>query len=203
VELEFRHIQMPVTIRNRSVEPSHEPDDLLAVQLSTRLVQVGDIGRIAGLPFVEPALETPYVGPLRARRVVGAKEVERRRNPLVEVALDNLRWNPARFHDPEQAVVPGAQVEALLLEHRSHGTGQRMESGRGQHLELELPIPVDVLGIGKEVQPVLYDFIEGTEQTLALLGPSLEKLLGLPFPLVPEVLAQQVRHLPAMPHLLA
>src|SRR4029453_11918139 len=174
VELEFRHVQMPVPIRDRRVEPSHEPDDLLSVQLAAGLVQVSDGGRIAGLPFVEAALETPYIGPVRARRVVGAKEVERRRNPLVEVALDDLRWNPARFHDPEQAVVPGAQVEALLLEHRSHGTGQRMESGRGQHLELEFPVPVDVLGIGKEVQPVLYDFIEGPQQTLALPGPPLE-----------------------------
>src|SRR4029453_1113838 len=46
VELEFRHVQMPVPIGDRRVEPSHEPDDLLSVQLAAGLVQVSNIGRI-------------------------------------------------------------------------------------------------------------------------------------------------------------
>lgn len=78
-----------------------------------------------------------------------------------------------------------------------------MEGGGGEHLELELAVAVDELGVGEEVEPVLDDFIEGAEQALPLLGAALEELLGLALPLVAEVLAEQVGHLPAVAHLLA
>src|SRR5204863_6907277 len=50
-------------------------------------------------PFVIPALESPHVRPVRGRGVVGAEEVERRGDPLIEEALDHVRRHLAGLHD--------------------------------------------------------------------------------------------------------
>src|SRR5438445_787141 len=93
-------------------------------------------------------------------------------------------------------------MEGLFLEHRAHGAREWSERGHRQHLQLELAIPVDELGVGEEVEPGGDDLVEGAEQPLALVGATLEQLRGLALSLVAEVRAQEVGHLPPVPHLL-
>src|SRR2546421_10658893 len=93
-------------------------------------------------------------------------------------------------------------MERLFLEHRIHGARQRVERRGGEHRELELAVPVDELRVGEEVEPVVDQLVERPQQSLALVGASLQQLRRLALPLVAEVAAQEVRHLPAVPHLL-
>src|SRR4029077_3650951 len=62
--------------------------------------------------------------------------------------------------------------------------------------------PSDELGVGKEVEPVVHELVEGAEQPFPLVGPALEQLGRLALAFVPEVRAEQVGHLPPVPHLL-
>src|SRR2546421_7963862 len=93
-------------------------------------------------------------------------------------------------------------MERLFLEHRIHGARQRVERRGGEHRELELAVPVDELRVGEEVEPVVDQLVERPQQSLALVGASLQQLRRLALSLVAEMAAQQIRHLPAVPHLL-
>ncbi len=124
---------------------------------------------------------------MRGRGIVGAKEVERRGDPLIEEALDHFGGHFARLHNAQQAVVAGAEVIRLLLEHRSHGARQRIERRDGEHLELELAVAVDELRVREEVEPVVDDLIEGAEQPLAFIGAALEQLRRFALPFVAEM----------------
>src|SRR2546429_568522 len=93
-------------------------------------------------------------------------------------------------------------MERLFLEHRIHGARQRVERRGGEHRELELAVPVDELRVGEEVEPVVDQLVERPQQSLALVGAPLQQLRRLALSLVAEMAAQQIRHLPAVPHLL-
>ena len=67
---------------------------------------------------------------------------------------------------------------------------------------MELAVAVDELRVGKEIHPVVHDFVEAAQQPLSFERIPLEQLRGLSATLVTEVFTQQVRHLPTMPHLL-
>ena len=95
-----------------------------------------------------------------------------------------------------------AEVEALLAEHRPHRAGERREARRREHVELELAVPVDELGVGEEVDPVVHVDVEGAEQPAVLPGAPLEELARLDLSGFAEVVDEQVAHLPAVAHLL-
>src|SRR5438309_164325 len=161
VQLEVGDLELPLALRDEHVEPLDELYDLLAVQIARDLVQlalVGLRGAVRGtLPLVIPSLQSPDIGPMRRRGVVGAEQIERRGDPLIEEALDDLGWHLPGLHDAEQPVVAGAQVVRLLLEHRAHRARQRIERGDGEHFQLELAVAVDELRVREEVEPVVDD----------------------------------------------
>jgi len=70
-----------------------------------------------------------------------------------------------------------------------------------KHLQLELAVAVDELRVRKEVEPVVHDLVEGAEQPFTFVSAPLEQLGGFAFALVAEMRAQQVGHLPTVPHL--
>src|SRR5579864_5774707 len=87
---------------------------------------------------------------MRRRRVVGAKQIVGTRNPLVEIFLNQPPWNHARFHDAPQSVIARAHVEGLFAQHVRHGTSQRSECGILEHLQLELAVAIDEVGVGEK-----------------------------------------------------
>ena len=96
----------------------------------------------------------------------------------------------------------GSEVEALLAQHRSHRARERREARRREHVELELAVAVDELGVREEVDPVVDVDVEGPEQAVVLPGAALEELARLDLPGLAEVVDEQVAHLPAVAHLL-
>jgi len=202
IESRIRHAQPAVAVRDEHVEPLDQLGDLLPVQIPAELVELRLVGLDLILALVVASLEPPHVRPVRRRRIVGAEQIERRRDPLIEEPLDHLRGHRARLHDAQQAVVAGAEVEGLFLQHRIHRARQRVERRHGEHGELELAVPVDELRVGEEVEPVVHQLVEGAEQPLAIVGAALEQLGRFALALVAEVRAEQVGHLPPVPHLL-
>src|SRR5256884_6294150 len=93
-------------------------------------------------------------------------------------------------------------MERLFLEHRVHGARQRVERRGGEHGELKLAVPVDELRVREEVEPVVHQLVERPQQPLAFVGAPLQELRRLALAFVAEVAAQQIGHLPAVPHLL-
>ena len=75
-------------------------------------------------------------------------------------------------------------------------------AGGREHVELELPVAVDELGVREEVDPVVHVHVEGAEQPVVLPGAALEELARLDLPGLAEVVDEQVAHLPAVAHLL-
>src|SRR2546425_356419 len=202
VELEVGDLEPALPLRDEHVEPLDQLHDLLAVQLAAVLVQMGLVGLRLVVALVVAALQAPHVRPVGGRGVVGAEQVERRGDPLVEEPLDHLGRHLPRLDDAQQPVVAGAEVERFLLQHRDHRARQRVERRHRQHRELELAVAIDELRVGEEVEPVVHQLVERAEQALPLVGAAVEQLRRLALSLVTEVRAQQVRHLPAVPHLL-
>src|SRR2546426_777187 len=187
IERELRDLEPALALRDEHVEALDQLDDLLAIQLARVLVQLRLVRLLRVLALVVAPFQPPHVGPMRRGGIVVPKQVERGRDPLVEKPLDRLGRHLAGLHDAQQPVVPRAEMEGLFLEHRAHGARQRIERGHRQHLQLELPVPVDELGVGEEVEPGGDDLVEGAEQPLALVGAALEQLRGLALSLVAEV----------------
>src|SRR3989441_1508992 len=202
IERELRDLEPALALRDEHVEALDQLDDLLAIQLARVLVQLRLVRLLRVLALVVAPFQPPHVGPMRRGGIVVPEQVERGRDPLVEKPLDRLGRHLAGLHDAQQPVVPRAEMEGLFLEHRAHGARQRIERGHRQHLQLELPVPVDELGVGEEVEPRGDDLIEGAEQPLTLVGAALQQLRGLALPFVAEVRAQEVGHLPPVAHLL-
>src|SRR5205807_5582491 len=63
-------------------------------------------------------------------------------------------------------------------------------------------VSVDELRVGEDVEPVVHQLVERSQQPLAFVGAPLQQLGRLALPFVAEVAAQEIRHLPAVPHLL-
>src|SRR6266568_898823 len=202
VELEVGDLEVPLPLRDEQVQALDELRDLLPVQLAAVLVELRLVGLRLVLALVVAPLQPPNVRPVRRGGVVRAEQVEGSGDPLIEEALHHLGWHLARLHDPQQAVVPGAQVERFLLEHRVHGARQRVKGRDGEHRQLELAVAIDELGVGEEVEPVVDELVERSEQALPFVGAALEQLRRLTPAFVPEVPAEQVRHLPTVSHLL-
>src|SRR3989442_3127653 len=202
IELRVRHPQPAVSVRNEHVQPLHQLGDLLAVQVAAELVELRLVGLGLVLPLVVAAFQSPHIGPVRRRRVVRAEQIERGGDPLVEEALDHLGRHLARFHDAQEPIVAGAEVERLLLQHGVHGARQRIERRDREHGELELTVAIDELRVGEEIEPVVHQLVERPEQPLPLVGPALEQLRRLALSLVAEMAAEEIRHLPAMAHFL-
>jgi hypothetical protein len=85
---------------------------------------------------------------------------------------------------------------------RSHRPGERREGRGREHVELELAVAVDELGVGEEVHPVVDVDVERSEEPAVLPGAPLEELAGLDPARIAEVIDEEVAHLPSMAHLL-
>src|SRR5438034_1088062 len=81
-------LELPLALGDKHVEPLDELRDLLTVQLAAVFVELCLVGLHLIVPLVVAPLEPPHVRPVGGRRVVGAEQVERRRDPLVEELLD-------------------------------------------------------------------------------------------------------------------
>ena len=166
------------------------------------LVELAPVGGGGVLPFVVPALEPVHVGPLCRARVVHAEEIVGGRQPLVEVFLQQPDGDLARSDNALDAVVAGAEMEGLLLQHGRHAPREGGEGRAREHLELELAVPVDELGEDEEIDPVVDVLVERPEQPAPLERPAFQELLRLPPAGLAELVDEEVRHLVAVAHLL-
>ena len=110
--------------------------------------------------------------------MIDAEEIEADGNPLVHIFLNDVGRNHASFDDALDAVLTGAEMEGLFLEHGNHGLGERRESGIAKHSELILAVAINEVRIDEEVEPIVDVLIEGTEQTLLIEGAALEHFLS-------------------------
>src|SRR2546422_752183 len=201
VELDVRNIEQRLARRNILVDLFDELPALEMEQLAAVLVHALEIGFLPSLRLVVAALETPNVEPVRGTRTVHSKQIEAHRNPLVDVFLNECERHDAGLDDALDAVLAGAQVEGLLLEHGDHGLRQGRKSRIAQHGELVFAVAVHEIRVGEKVEPVVDVLIEGAEQALLVKGAPLEHLLRLDASGVAEMADQQVAHLPAVAHL--
>ena len=202
VELDIRGIQFGLARLQYGVEPLNQAGHFLLIKDAVVIVQIIQVGVNLVLRLVIAALDSPDVRPMGRRRVVCAKQIVRGRNPLVEVFLDEPAWNPRRLDHAAQAVVAGAHVEGFFAQHVGHGAPQGREARILQHLQLELAVAVDEVGVSEEVHPVVDVDVECAEQALVLKGTPLQHLLCFNFARISEVIDQERTHLPAMAHLL-
>src|SRR2546426_6332493 len=121
VELELGDLEPALALRDEHVEALDQLDDLLAIQLARVLVQLRLVRLLHVLPLVVAPLQSPHVGPVRRGGIVVPEQVEGGRDPLVEKPLDRLGGHLAGLYDAQQPVVPRAEMEGFLLEHRAHG----------------------------------------------------------------------------------
>jgi len=99
-----------------------------------------------------------------------------------------------------QAVVAGAHVEGFFPQHVRHGAAERGKGRVLQHLQLELAVAIDKVGVGEEIHPVVDIDVESAEQTFVFEGTALKHLLGFNFAGVAKVIEQERAHLPAVTH---
>src|SRR6266849_3077705 len=131
---------------------------------------------------------------------IDPEQVEADGNPFVDVFLNDLRGNDAGFDDALDAVLAGAEVKGFFLEHGNHGLRERGEAGIAEHGELVFAVAIDEIGVDEKVEPVVDVLIEGAEEALLIEGAALQHFLGFDAAAVPEVVHQEMAHLPAVAH---
>ena len=110
------------------------------VELATgALVKAFLVDAFPSLILVDAPFDSPSIRPLRRARVIGAKEIERARDPLVVIFLLNLDGNDARLRDAAKTGDAGSHVKGLLAKHRLHRGRERSETRVGQHAQRNLP----------------------------------------------------------------
>src|SRR5262245_20560348 len=134
------------------------------------------------LRLVGPSLDTVRKRRRGIRGDIGAEEIERRREPEVEVALEQRKIYRARpayspgilapdllhhlerpLHDATQAGLADEHVMRFLGQHETAGASERVESRLGQALELELAVAIGDVSEAKEAQPIGHRLVERAE----------------------------------------
>src|ERR1700691_1136637 len=134
--------------------------------------------------------------------MIGAEKIERTRDPLDQIFLQQQARSLPSLHHPTQPVVAGSHVKGFFPQHVRGRASERRKGRILEHLELELTIAVYKIGVGKKVEPVVHVNVEGSQQTFVLKRPPLQHLLRLDFARRSEEVDEQSAHLPAMTHLL-
>ena len=119
--------------------------------------------------------------------MVRAEQVIRRRQPFVEISLNDRNGNASRLDDALKAVIARAEVEGLFLEHRRHAPAEGKKPGMREHGQLEFSVAVHELRVGEKVEPVFDRLVEGAEQAVVGEGSA-------------ELGDEHVAHLPAVAH---
>src|SRR6202521_3677088 len=200
VELYVRDIQWRLSGLNMLVDHLHELPAFEEVQLAAVLVHALEIGFLLRSGFIVAAFQSPDVEPMCRAGFVHAEKVETHWNPLVDIFLDDPRWNDTCFHDAFDAILTGTKMKGLFLQHGDHRLRKWREARITQHGELVLTVTIDEIGISKKVEPVVDVLIERTEEAFLIESAALQHLLRFDAPAVAEVIHQQVAHLPAMAH---
>ena len=160
----------------------------------------------------------------KERRGVGgdlaAEEVQREREPQVEIALDHVEREAAlrshvlvgvglhqlrrARHDALHARLAHEHVVGLLGEHEARGAAERIEPALGQGEELVLAVAVREHREHEEVQPVVHGLVEGPQDArlVRVAAAPLEQLLRLLAAVAAELAVQEVHHGPQVPALL-
>src|SRR6202008_2178932 len=149
----------------------------LAVELPAVLVHALEICFRFRSGLIVAPLQAPDVEPVRGTGAVHAEKIQAHRNPLVDVLLNDLQWNHASLDNTLDAILPGAEMKGLFLEHGNHGLRQRRESGEAEHGELVFAVAIHKIRVHKKVQPIVDVLIKGAEQTLLVEGAPLQHLL--------------------------
>src|SRR6266852_197563 len=165
------------------------------------VVEIVEVGLLFILRFVITSLDAPDVRPVRRRGMIGAEQVIRTRNPLVEIFLHEPLRDDSGFDHAAQTVVAGAHVEGFFAQHVRGRAAERCEGGKLQHLELEFTVAVDEVGVGKEVEPVVDVDVECAQQAFIFKSTALQHFLRFDFAGGPEEVDEQGAHLPAVTHL--
>src|SRR5262249_3610739 len=202
VELDVRAIQLSASRTLTRADAPYQSHALFAKEVAIVVIQVVQVRRGRVLQLVIAALESPRIGPMRGRRMVGAEEVVGAGDPLVQVFLHQPARDHAGLGDARQPGIAGPHVEGLFTQHVAHGAAQRSEGRVLEHLQLKFAVAIDEVGEGEKVQPVIALLIERSQQALVLIGFALQHLLRFHLAGGAEVLDQQRTHLPTVAHLL-
>ena len=173
--------------------------------------------------LVRPALEAVGEIGRGVGRAVGAEQVEGGGVPVVDVFLDQAEIDRAvvadalrvvgvqLLHDlqrppddPAEAGLADEHVVGFLGQHEAAGARQRIEGALGQHLELELAVPVGEVGEAEERHPVVDRLVEGRQdaRVVDVAGMALQQVFGLLAAVAAEMGVEQVDHGPEVPALL-
>src|SRR5579862_4895925 len=166
IEFDIGRIELGLARLQISIKALDQSSHLVAIEVAVVVVQVVEIWSLVVLGFVVPALHAPNVSPVRRRGMIGAEEIVRTGNPLIQILLDQPRRNDLSFHDAPQTVVAGAHVECFFAQHVRHGATQGRERGILQHLQLKLAITVHEIGVGEKIHPVVDVNVESAQQAL-------------------------------------
>jgi len=82
--------------------------------------------------------------------MVGTEQSSELEIPLVQILCSSQLGSPC-FGDALQAGVP-FHVEGFFAQHVRHGAAQRREGRILEHLQLELAVAIDEVGVGEEVE---------------------------------------------------
>jgi hypothetical protein len=97
----------------------------------------------------------------------------------------------------------GEHMKVFLFQHRRDAFGQRREGRMAQHRQLILAITVDELGVGEEVEPVVYRRVKRIQEPVTTERSPFQKFSRFEFSRIAEVVDEQVAHLPAVAHFFA
>ncbi len=164
---------------------------------------------------LDPARERPGC----VRRLLRAEQIERRREPEIDVALDRWQIDHAvlaqqcrivrlevrhllqRAADhPGDAGLADEHVMGFLRQHEAAGPGQRIESRFRQAHELILAVAVGEVSKHEKAQPIVDRLVEGSQNAriIRIARMAVQQLLRL-FPAVAsEIAVQQIDHRPEM-----
>src|SRR5580693_6742701 len=77
IEFDVRRVQFRLPGLQSDIESLNQSRDLVAIEVAVVIVQIVQVRGVLVLGLVISSLDTPHVGPVRRRRVVGAKQIVR------------------------------------------------------------------------------------------------------------------------------